>query len=515
MKKIIIAIFILGALVQFACKKNSGGGPPVVTDVRVPTPAQKDSFFTSAVPGTLIVIQGHGFDGLQTVYFNDTSAYFNPVYATSTNIIIQVPSYAQTAATKPGVPSTIRIVTSHGSTTYTFKLYEKAPVITALSLDSTGTILTISGSNLIGVQKVTFPVPNPDTALSYIVDTNWQQITAMIPPGTPFNDSVRVYCTFGVAAFPYPPPMLIKSVSNENAIAGDTITLTGSNFVGIKSVTFPGGIAASSFTTVNVNTLSAVVPAGITAPDTLHISGVLGTTGSTQLFDSYLSPTSPGYLSTFEQQWATDNTSFLGWTGSYAGAPATAYPNATGGVAYFNNAGAIPGNTAAGGNQGNPGFIQLNDVPWVANTAVPAANYSLKFEIYVATPWKAGTIFIMAGDWYGWTHYLAHYEPWTTAAGGVYQPSGWTTVTIPLSQFISPASGGTSVLIGGKTQSPITDKTNWDYQSWPVGGAAPNLISDFGATALCFALANDQSSPVVPVGGMNIAIDNVRIVKGQ
>ena len=121
----------------------------------------------------------------------------------------------------------------------------------------------------------------------------------------------------------------------------------------------------------------------------------------------------------------------------------------------------------------------------------------------------------MAGDWYGWTHYLAHYEPWTTASGGVYQPSGWTTVTIPLSQFISPTNGGTSVMIGGKTQSPITDANNWDYQSWPVGGAAPNLISDFGSTALCFALANDQSSPTVAVGGMNIAIDNVRIVQGQ
>jgi hypothetical protein len=517
MKKIIISIFIIGALLQFACKKNNNGGPPVVTNVRTPNPAQADSSFTSALPGTLIVIQGHGFDGLQQVYFNDTSAYFNPVYVTSTNIILQIPTYAQTAATNPNVPSTIRIVTSHGSTTYTFKLYEDAPVITAASLDSTGTILTIQGINLIGVKKITFPVPGVDTSPSFQVDTNWQQITAKIPAGTPFNDSVRVYCTFGTASFPYPPLMLIKSISNENAIAGDTITLNGTNFVGIQSVTFPGSIPAANFWTVNVNTLMAVVPSGITAPDTIRISSnALGNASATQLFDSYLTYPSPGYLSTFENQWpaSPNNTSFVGWTGSYAAAPTTAYPNGTGSCTYFNNGGTIPGNTAAGGNQGNPGFIQLDDMPWVANTAVPAANYSLKFEIYVASPWKAGTLFIMAGDWYGWTHYLAHYEPWTTAPGNVYQPDGWTTVTIPLSQFIN-AVGGTSVLISGKTQGPITDANNWDYESWPVGGTPPNLISDFGTTALCFALANDQASPTVAVGGMNIAIDNVRIVQGQ
>jgi len=56
----------------------------------------------------------------------------------------------------------------------------------------------------------------------------------------------------------------------------------------------------------------------------------LGAATAPELFDTYLTYTSPGYLSTFEQQWAGDNTSFVGWTGGYADQPTTAskYPAA-------------------------------------------------------------------------------------------------------------------------------------------------------------------------------------------
>jgi hypothetical protein len=109
---------------------------------------------------------------------------------------------------------------------------------------------------------------------------------------------------------------------------------------------------------------------------------------------------------------------------------------------------------------------------------------------------------------------VARLAPWTTAPGGIYQPSGWTTITIPLNQFINPV-GGTSVLANGSTQAPITDANVWDYGSWPVGGTAPATIAAFGSTAVCFAMVNDEASPSVPVKGLNVAIDNVRIVKGQ
>lgn len=40
-------------------------------------------------------------------------------------------------------------------------------------------------------------------------------------------------------------------------------------------------------------------------------------------------------------------------------------------------------------------------------------------------------------------------------------------------------------------------------------------IDHYGSTALCFAIVNDQDSHAIPGNTLNIAIDNVRIVKGQ
>jgi hypothetical protein len=495
MKRILLFIIVLTGLVLFACKKNSSGGTPVVKDVRTVTPAQADSFFTQALPGALIVIQGSGFNGLESVSFNDTAASFNPAYATSTNIIVTIPATAQTAATDPSVPSIIKIVTNHGTVSYPFTLVLPKPVITSISLDNTGTVLYITGTNLTGIQKITFPVGNADTATSYTVNKTYTQIVAGIPTGNVSVDSLRVYCTFGVASYPYPPPMIIASVSNENATAGTSITITGNNFIGVAEVLFPGGIVGTNLVTQSVNQMTVTVPPGITTTDSLRLQGVLGKAASPQLFDSYITYSSPGYLSTFESNSAGDNTGFVGWTGGYddASTAATAYPNATGGVGVLQQLGLMSPN-AGPTSLANAGNLNLNDVPWVVNTADSIAGYSLKFEVYVASPWKAGEIWISVGDWYAWTSYTARYAPWDTASGGTYQPSGWVTTTIPLPQFITG---------------------NQFYQSsWSTSGSPAVHFTDYPYTSLCFMITNDQAT-AVPVNSINIAIDNVRIVQGK
>jgi hypothetical protein len=358
-------------------------------------------------------------------------------------------------------------------------------------------MLVITGTDLTGVQKVTFPIvgSNQTPSPSFKEDTSHKLVTAAIPAGDAYPDSVRVYCTFGVASFPYPPPMVIAAISNENATAGTSITITGSNFIGVNKVIFPGGIEATP-TIKNVKEMSVTVPSGITATDSLRLSGQLGTATSPQLFDSYLSYKSPGYLSTFEVQYATDNTGFVGWTGGYADAPTTStkYPNGTGASGVLLQGGTLAKN-AGPTSQANPGNLQLNDVPWVANTGDAIGNYSLKFELYVANDWKAGEIWIAVGDWYAWSSFTARYAPWETAPGGIFHPSGWTTVTIPLTQFIAG---------------------NQFWQTaWTPGGAPASKFTDYPFTSLCFMVTNDQASPVSVADGINVAIDNVRIVKGQ
>jgi len=496
MRKLLV-FSILAVTVLFSCKKNDGGsGNPMITQVRVVDSTKRDSTFTKAIPGTLIVIQGSNLSGLRQVVFNDTVAYFNPAYATDKNIIVTIPATAQTTATDPNVPSVIKVITSHGTATYSFQLYLPPPVINSITFDNTGSVVYINGSNFQGLKKITFPVSGSDTALSYTVNKTFTQIAAEIPPGSPFKDSLRVYCTFGTGAFSYPPPMTITSVSNENATGGNTITVNGTNFVGIDQVIFPGNIPGTNLQVNSVTQLTVQVPSGITTSDSLRLSSsVLGRATSPQLYASYITHPSPGYLSNFDDQWATDNTGFVGWTGGYADAAATAtnYPGGTGGSAILLQSSPMSAN-AGPTSQGNPGLLQLNDVPWVSDKSLSISNYSLKFELYVKTPWSAGSLWISVGDWYGWSSFTARYAPWETAPGNKYQPNGWVTVTIPLTQFIS-------------------GNQFWQT-SWNSSGNPASKFSDYPTTGIAFMIANDKAS-VVPAKSINLAIDNVRIVKGQ
>src|SRR5450432_2131036 len=99
--KKIVLFLIMAGFVFYACKKDDNNGPPIIKNIRAVDTTKRDSFFLRAMPGTLIVIQGNNFSGLKAVYFNDTLAYFNPVYVTNTTIIVTIPATAQTKATNP------------------------------------------------------------------------------------------------------------------------------------------------------------------------------------------------------------------------------------------------------------------------------------------------------------------------------------------------------------------------------------------------------------------------------
>lgn len=495
-KQILLLLIILAGIAQYACQKdNSNSGTPVITNIRVVDSTKRDSSFTEALPGTMIVIQGKNLGGLQAVYFNDTAAYFNPVYATSTNIIVAIPATAPTKAASPDVQNVIKVVTDHGTVTYSFVLYLEPPVISYISLNNSGTMVTINGSNFQGIQKITFPVAGADTALSYSVNKEFTQIIAAIPPGSPANDSIRVYATYGVAAYAYPPPMAVTYLSNENGAPGTTITINGTNFIGVNEVIFPGGLTSTDVTPIDVNKFQVVVPQGLSTAGNLTVSGVLGTTQAPLPYATYITHPSPGYISNFNNQYNSDNTGFVGWTGGYADATTAEqnYHGATGGVAVLQQGSPMAAN-AGPTSQGNPGLLQLNEEPWVANTNQSINGYALKFELFVASPWTAGELWIAVGGWYGWSSYTARFAPWEGVPGGKYQPIGWHTITIPLTQF-------------------ITGNQFWQT-SWNPSGNPANKFSDYPSTALGFLIANDQPN-AVPANTINVAVDNVRIVKVQ
>ena len=267
------------------------------------------------------------------------------MYATGNNVIVTIPATAQTAATNPSVSNVIKLITNHGTAIYSFTLYLSPPVIYSITLDNTGSIVTINGANFQGIQKITFPVSGNDTALSYTVNKTFTQIIATVPPGQEFSDSLRVFCTFGIGTFSYPPPMTITSVSNENAIAGDVITITGTNFIGVNQVIFPGDIPGTNLQSISATQISVTVPSGITTADSIIVTGTLGKAVAPILFDNWLVASSPGYISTFENQWNSDYTGYLGWTSTYITGPNNTYPNSTGNFISFTGSAPKAGST--------------------------------------------------------------------------------------------------------------------------------------------------------------------------
>lgn len=83
-----------------------------------------------------------------------------------------------------------------------------------------------------------------------------------------------------------PPPPTITSVTPATGRVGDPVTITGTNFVNVQSVTFSG--LASVFTVTTVTTLVATVPTGATT-GTVAVTTAGGTATSPQPF-TVLSP---------------------------------------------------------------------------------------------------------------------------------------------------------------------------------------------------------------------------------
>lgn len=154
-----ILIAVMCCLLFAFCKKDEVSAPPVISSVSLLDPAKQDSTFKETLPGTLILITGNNLGGIVNIYFNGQAAYFNPTYNTSTHLIVTIPGGAPTEATDPNVPNNIRIVTTHGETSYQFVLTIPPPAISAVSNENAlpGDSVIIWGSSLWLIDKIVFP----------------------------------------------------------------------------------------------------------------------------------------------------------------------------------------------------------------------------------------------------------------------------------------------------------------------------------------------------------------------
>ncbi len=160
MKKYIINIsFVLLAILTIvACDDNDysypSGGTPVVEYVRPTNVDSADVRLDGTYLGRQIAIVGHGFAGVNKVYFNDIKAKLNPNFVTESTIIVTVPNEI------PNVrEDLLKLYTSEDSCYYDFETRVPAPSLSSMSFEyaAVGDQVTLSGS---------YFVDDPGTPLS-------------------------------------------------------------------------------------------------------------------------------------------------------------------------------------------------------------------------------------------------------------------------------------------------------------------------------------------------------------
>ena len=404
MRKHTYITFLLLCLLWACTKDNESSGPPVIKKVSLLDSTRTDSAFTRALPGTLVLITGENLGGATNIYFNGMAAYFNPTYNTNTHVIITIPGNAPSEATDPDVPNKIRIVTSHGESTFDFIVDIPPPSIESISNENAlpGDSLIIWGSSLWLIEKVVFPGGREVTALKESKE-GWRVGLIMPDLG---NDTGRivVHAKYGVTTFNAP----LNDHESSNLISN----LTDNGETGEKPVFNWGYWGANR-------------------------------TGDPALFP--------------------------GTRGSYL-------QNIFGGVGVKNGA------WWEGNRSGN-----FSEVPLFTAAVITqqASNYALKFEVNTKEPWTAGICVLRFGDTYAY-----RLMPFTNAPDKSFHTGNkWETVTVLLSDFKKAVDGVEGT---GANAAVMGD-----------------LVKADGKVAFGYRFITEDA----PVEVFNAAFDNFRIIK--
>lgn len=215
-----------------------------------------------SIGGNTVTITGLSFTGTVSVNFGGTSVAFTLV--NDTTLTVTAPAHA---AGQVDVLVTTGLGTSTNTAADNYT-YQELPAVTAISPTTGpaagGTVVTITGTNLLGATAVTFG----GTAATTFTVVNATTITATSPVHAVGTVDVLVTTPVGTSAntaadnFIYTGGPTVTAVSPKaGPIGGGTaVTITGSGFTGATSVTF-GGTAATTYTVTNDTTISATSPA--------------------------------------------------------------------------------------------------------------------------------------------------------------------------------------------------------------------------------------------------------------
>lgn len=383
------------------------------------------------------------------------------------------------------------------------KEFSGPPVIKAVSLldsarqDSAfvralpGTLILISGENLGGITSIYFngqaayfnPTYNTNTHVIITIPDNAP--SEATDPDVP--NKIRIVTGHGEAVFDFVvdiPPPSIESISNENALPGDSLIIWGSSLWLIEKVVFPGG---KTITALNESPDGYRV--GLIMPDLGGDTGriVLHAKYGVTTFNAPLNDHESGnLLSNLTNDGETGEKPVFNWAwwGANRTGDAALFPGTRGNYLQniFGGVGEKDGAWWNGNRSGN-----FNEVAMFAPAAVAqqASNYALKFEVNTKEPWTAAICVLRFGE-----NYAFRLMPFSGAPDKSFHTGNkWETVTVLLSDFKKAADGVEGT---GANAAILGD-----------------LIKADGKVSFGYRFITEEE----PVEVFNAAFDNFRIIK--
>jgi len=219
--------------------------------IYIPPPPVINSFVpTTGFKGATITITGANFIGVTAVSFGGVpAASFTVNSATGITAIVDNGASGDVSVTTPGGTATL------GGFTFI-----PPPVITGCTplAAIAGQTMTITGNNFNNASAVNFG----GTAAASFTVVSPTSITAVLAGGASGDVSVTTpggTALLGGFSFIHAP--VITSFTPTAAGAGQTVTITGSDFNAASAVSF-GGTAAALFTVVSSTTITAIAGSG-------------------------------------------------------------------------------------------------------------------------------------------------------------------------------------------------------------------------------------------------------------
>lgn len=484
--------------ILFASCNNEDMGLPVITDVRNYAASPKDTIIDSAVAKEQwVVIEGQNLQNALKISFNGVPAEFKSTFLTPNSAVVKIPAIVFVLIDVNKL-YTIEYVTSEGSTTFSFKLGPAAPVITAISdvFAQPNDSVYIYGKDLVLLKSFSYG-GTPITAVT--TNLSGTALGFLMPSPAPTSGDVVITTMSGVATFKILALPTITGISNENAVANDSVFVYGTYLKGIQSFSFGGTAITSYKSNSNGSSVGFVLPSSVqTGP--VSITTAFGTASTVYNVNDL----EHGLIANLQWDKSTDVYGHVGWNGGTASTSSASLNNANTWVALTpdfptnNTIFAVLSTTVLNPDEGSAGNwppiyqLHFDNQKWIApaNLGDPVENYALKFEVSIPKPWNGGALNIESSN----NLFTFRWEPWqiTATTTAAYKTKGWITVTVPFTEFREKDDK-----LGGGRGVSITKLSD--------------LVDATGKTTCVMYMHNYGTSATAT--GFYGAFDNLRIVK--